>query len=99
MRTQDFQFCNTGSSPVQITRFVGVKVNITDCRSVTMGSSPVQTADDNCSISVGGCVSVFQTGGESSNHSCCSLMPDSVTGNTPESESGILSSNLSPVSG
>ena len=30
---------------IQITRFVGVTANITDCRSVAMGSTPVRTAD------------------------------------------------------
>ena len=43
-RTQDFHSCNMGSNPVQITRFVGVTANITDCRSVAMGSTPVRTA-------------------------------------------------------
>ena len=33
-----------GSSPVQITRFVGVMANITDCRSVAMSSILIRTA-------------------------------------------------------
>ena len=43
-RTQDFHSCNMGSTPVQITRFVGAKASITDCRSVDTGSIPVRTA-------------------------------------------------------
>ena len=33
-----------GSSPIQIAGFVGVMANITDCRSVAMGSIPLRTA-------------------------------------------------------
>ena len=33
-----------GSIPIQVTGFVGVTANITDCRSVATGSTPVRTA-------------------------------------------------------
>ena len=35
---------NVGIRVVRVTRFVGVMANITDCRSVAMGSIPVRTA-------------------------------------------------------
>ena len=44
MRTSHFHCDDTSSNLVRVTRFVGVMVNITDCRSVAMGSIPVRTA-------------------------------------------------------
>ena len=45
-----------GSSPIQITRFVGVMANITDCRSVAMSSILIRTA----SMSGGAMVSISE---------------------------------------
>ena len=44
MRTSHFQCEDAGSIPAQVTGFVGVTANITDCRSVATGSTPVRTA-------------------------------------------------------
>lgn len=45
LRTQDFHSCNMSSMLIQITRFVGVTANISDCRSEAMSSILIRTAN------------------------------------------------------
>jgi hypothetical protein len=86
LRTQDFHSCNTGSIPVQITRFVGVTANISDCRSEAMSSILIRTAKMLSGAMVS--ISVFDTDDIGSNPFSIANVGFSLTGQVPHCECG-----------
>jgi hypothetical protein len=78
--------------------------NMSDCLSGVLRLAAGKDRLDchtNCkrSICIIGGVPVFQTGGECSNHSCCSKMPGSVMVNISHFDCDVPGSNPGLVSG